>query len=159
VSCDGTDFRIHEQKPFWKGWYSYKYNGPGLRYEVAICIQTGAIVWINGPFPCGKWPDIRIFRNDLKKELDNGEKAEADNGYQGEPRHIKLPTGERAQSIVRARHETVNGRFKNFGCLSGIFRHGVAKHSSAFRAVAAITQLALDNGEPLFSVNYDDRAL
>ena len=43
-------------------WHSHKFNGPGLRYEVAICMLTGCTVWIMGPFPCGDWPDIEIFR-------------------------------------------------------------------------------------------------
>jgi hypothetical protein len=48
-------------------------NGPGLRYEIAICIQTGEPVWINGPFPCGSWPDLIIARNALVDALDAGE--------------------------------------------------------------------------------------
>jgi hypothetical protein len=26
-------------------------------------------VWINGPFPCGSWPDLRIARNALVDAL------------------------------------------------------------------------------------------
>lgn len=52
VSVDGTDFRIYERHPFWSGWFSHKFKGPGVRYEVAVCIKTGDVVWINGPFPC-----------------------------------------------------------------------------------------------------------
>jgi hypothetical protein len=58
---------------------------------------------------------------------------------------------------VRARHETVNKRFKQFGCLHERFRHDAAKHGDVFRAVAVITQLAIENGEPLFGVEHDDR--
>jgi len=61
VSVDGTDFRIFNWKPFWSGWFSHKFKGPGVRYEVGLCIRTGDIVWINGPFPCGQYPDITIF--------------------------------------------------------------------------------------------------
>jgi hypothetical protein len=78
VSVDGTDFGIYEPSPFSPKWYSHKLNGPGLRYEIAICIQTGEPVWINGPFPCGSWPDLRIARNALVDALDAGEYYLAD---------------------------------------------------------------------------------
>jgi hypothetical protein len=45
---------------------------------VAVCIQTGLIVWINGPFRAGKWPDVNIFRRDLKGKLLPGEMIGAD---------------------------------------------------------------------------------
>ena len=47
VSVDGTDFRIPQQSPFSSAWFSHKFNGPGLRYEVGVSIIGGSIVWIN----------------------------------------------------------------------------------------------------------------
>lgn len=159
MSVDGTDFRIREQFPFWNGWWSHKFNGPGLRYEVGISIQTGDIVWIYGPFPAGAWPDISIFRLALILELGAGEKVEADRGYVGESR-IRTPVygGPESyrdqQSTVRARHETANRRFKQWNILSRVFRHDLEKHQSVFEAVAVITQLSIENGGPLFDVEY-----
>ena len=49
VTVDGTDFRIFEPTPFWSIWRSHKVNGPALRCELAVCIQTGSVVWTNGP--------------------------------------------------------------------------------------------------------------
>lgn len=49
VSVDGTDFRIQQPSVFSKIWYSHKFKGPGLRYEVAVSILTGDIVWLHGP--------------------------------------------------------------------------------------------------------------
>lgn len=40
-----------------------------------------------------------------------------------------------------------------------VWRHNVVFHSAAFRAVAVLTQLAIDNGEELFEVEYDDTEL
>lgn len=152
IFVDGTDFRILQWKPFWKGWYSFKFKGPGVRYEVALCIRTGDIVWINGPFPCGKNPDIVIFRYGLKHALAEGEKAEADAGYKGEGAHIVLPRpGDAMQTRVRSRQETVNKRFKQWGCLKRVFRHRVEKHQDVFGAVAVITQLILEHEQPLFA--------
>ena len=62
ISIDAADFKILIPKPFNKKWYSHKSESAGLRYEIAICIQTGRMVWTKGPFPCGVWPDIKIFR-------------------------------------------------------------------------------------------------
>ncbi len=92
ISVDGTDFRIQDIKPFWKGWFSHKFKGAGLRYEVAVSIQCGDIVWINGPFPAGAWPDLNVFRHSLKAKLIRaGERCEADDGYKGEPGTVDLP--------------------------------------------------------------------
>ncbi len=165
VSVDGTDFRIQEPMPFWSGWHSKKFNGPGLRYEVAISICSGDVVWINGPFPCGNWPDLNIFRDGLIYELDEGEKVEADRGYRGEPDSVSTPNcnvflnqvGRRQKSLVRSRHETLNKRLKQWHCLHDTFRHNLEKHSCVFRAVAVIVQVTIDQGEPLFRVDYNDR--
>jgi len=154
VSVDATDFRIYEWKPFWTGWFSHKTKGPGLRWEIALNIRTGDIVWINGPFPCGQYPDIKNFRQDLKFELEDGEMVEADLGYRGEPQYVKTPQpGNDVQARVRSWHETVNKRFKQWNCLSRVFQHQVERHQVVFGAVAIITQLALENGEPLFDVH------
>ena len=121
-------------------------------------------MWLNGPFEAGMWPDISIFRCALKSMLAANERVEADDGYIGEsPEFIKCPkmfadqtATERMQSIVRQRHETFNKRFKQFGVLKNRYRHDIKKHGDVFRAVAVITQIALDNGEPLFSVDYHE---
>ena len=53
MTVDGTDVMIWEPTPFSKMWYSHKFHGAELRYEIGMCIQTGDIVWVNGPFKCG----------------------------------------------------------------------------------------------------------
>ena len=60
------------------------------------------------------------------------------------------------QTLVHRRHETINKRFKQFGALKQVFRHDIGLHGKVFRSVAAITQLSIRNGEPLFSVDYKD---
>jgi hypothetical protein len=132
VSIDGTDFEIYQWQPFWTGWYSHKFKGPGLRYEVGLCILTGDIVWIHGPFPCGRWPDLKIFRSALKNALPPGEKVVANLGYRGKPAHIITPSGDgtEQEGLVYGRHETVlvNRRFKHWNILQRVFRHDVYKH-------------------------------
>ena len=52
--------------------------------ETAVMASGENIVWVNGPFKCGKWPDIKIFRSKLKFYLAKGEMVEADKGYAGD---------------------------------------------------------------------------
>lgn len=160
VTVDGTDFRICEPSPFSPKWYSHKFKGPGLRYEVAISINGGDIVHVYGPFPCGAYPDISIFRRKLIDMLVDGEMVEADRGYRGEPNKVRIPVDyftkkqKKMKSRARARQETCNRRFKQFGVLGQRFRHGISKHKIVFESVAVITQLEIDNGAPLFHVDY-----
>lgn len=172
---DGTDYWILEPgNPtgrFWtdrKGnqvtcnpkWYSHKCKGPGVRYEIAVCIQTGDIVWTNGPFPCGRWPDKKIFNHGLIHELDDDEMVEGDKGYVGSPFHCRTPhdyqskADKRAKKKARARHETVNRRLKQFGCLGNRYRHSRSKHKCFFRAAAVCVQLTFEHGHPLFQVRH-----
>jgi hypothetical protein len=61
LTCiDGTDVKITEPVPRGSIWWSHKFNGAGLRYEVVTCIITGDIVWFWGPFPCNM-SDREIF--------------------------------------------------------------------------------------------------
>ena len=162
VSIDGTDCAVEARG---KCWYSHKFKRSGVRYEVAVSIKCGDIVWIKGPLPCGEWPDIKMFRDALIHYLDENERVEADGGYIGEaPSHVKTPNmftrnEEKLamQQHIRNRHETVNKRFKQWGCIRQRFRHTTENHSACFRAVAVLTQLCIEFGEPLFSVaEYSD---
>lgn len=134
-----------------------------MKYEVAICILTGEIVWIMGPFPCGDWHDVNVFRFALKQMLDEGERVEADDGYVGEdPLTARVP-GSMAhyhddrmllvRAFVHRRHETVNKRLKQFKCLATVFCHPIALHAQCFQACAVLTQLAIQHGNPLFTVD------
>jgi hypothetical protein len=53
--------------------------------------------------------------------------------------------------------ETVNKRMKQFGALLQVFRHDPRKHAIVFESVAVLTQLSIENGNPLFEINgYND---
>ena len=114
-------------------------------------------MWVNGPFACGLWSDWKIFKEGgLLFNLDPNERVEADDGYDnGDPEYVKSRSGifhdnDTVRNTVRARHETVNKRFKQFGAMSKVFRHGPAKHSIIFDSVATLTQLSFNRGETLF---------
>jgi hypothetical protein len=146
-----------------KAFWSHKFRSSGLRYELAVCIKTGEIVWLHGPFPAGDWPDVNIFRHALKHYLGENERVEADDGYVGEdPKIIKTPKGVRfleservrsARGEARAHHETCNNLVRQFGVLSDVFHHDIQKHGMCFRACAVLTQLSLELGRKhLYSV-------
>jgi len=153
VVIDGTDFII--SKRFDTRFYGYKFRGPGLRYEIGTCIRTGYLVWINGPFPPGMYNDLAIAQLGIVHYLEDGERLEADDGYEGiAPRFAKVPgnitrdeTKLEVQNRVRRRHEQMNSRLKNWGCLRQRFRHlQLENHSSCVRAIAVILQVSLELG-------------
>ena len=144
-------------------------NGPGLKYEVGVCIKTADIVWINGPFRAGT-SDVKIFHEDgLLHALADNECIEVDAGYQGNDKfknpYIAASRIHRIQkSKVRARHENVNQRLKQFAVLDQVFRHTFGKendgqrfwkHQICFEAVAVITQLSFEFDCSLYDVEYD----
>ena len=170
VTVDTTDCPIEEPSgngvtksgrwlPFDPKWHSHKFHGAGLRYELAINIQNGYIVWMNGPFPCGQFNDIKIFKQGLQKRLLEGEKVEADgiyrnvDGVRAKGDFVSF-SDKRAKARARARHETCNGRLKSFGCLKNKWRHPLCKHKHVFASIAVIVQLSIESGEPLFQVKY-----
>jgi hypothetical protein len=110
-------------------YYSHKFNQAGLNYELGISIYDKKLVWMNGPFPASR-NDISIFRTEgLKDKIPVGKLVVGDKGYRGEPAIISTPNSHDSvevcefKSWARARHETFNGRVKNFRCLSERFRH------------------------------------
>lgn len=133
---------------------------------MALNILTGDICWINGPFLPGEKNDLEIFRSSLMTWLEPFERVEADDGYEGEaPLKVKCPSSigipeekHRMMGIVRRRQETVNRRFKQWSILKQVFRHELSMHGRVFAAIVVISQLAIQNGEPLFQVEYSDAA-
>lgn len=145
-----------EPSPFSPKWYSHKFHGPGVRYELAICIRTGEIVWAYGGVPCGEWSDLRLVRDAFIFNLKKEEKAIADRGY-NDPIFFEFPNGNNDDNkkVILARHETLNRRLKQFGCLQQRFRHALSLHPLYFRSVVNLTQLMFEHGETLFSVDFN----
>ena len=168
MTIDGTDFRIPQKGITKKGnaFASHKYVGKSaLCYELGVNILAGNLVWIQGPYPAGKYTDIKIFNKVLRNFLKPGEWVEADEGYRGHPDKIKCPGNDvnpaenwAMQGRVRAHHEMLNGRLKTWGILSQVFRHHITitMHGNVFRVCALVMQLTIENGEPLFEVEYTD---
>ena len=167
VSVDGTDCPVFEPWPFDSKMFSHKTNGPALKYEVAVAISTGFIVWVNGPFKGGKG-DSEIFKEGLKHHLFDDENVEVDAGYKGDDKFMNpdmafTSEGRKDKSIVRGRHENINSRLKIYNVLTTYFRHMKPrnkyeeKHKMCFDSVAVITQLKLEfGGEQLYDVKYSE---
>jgi hypothetical protein len=88
MTADRTDFRIPQKGAATKGnaFASHKYPGKSaLRYELGVDILAGNLVWIQGPYPAGKYTNIKIFNKVLRNFLKPGERVEADEGYRGHP--------------------------------------------------------------------------
>jgi transposase len=158
LSVDGADCPIMEPWPIEKKWYSEKLNGPGVKYEVGVCIKTGEIVWFKGPFVASK-NDATIFIEDLAHRLYKNEGVDVDGGYKGHDalknKMVSISRAQRKQkSAVRARHETINSRLKQFNVLNFPFRHHklgsddmMFKHGILFGAIVVVTHLKMKSGE------------
>jgi len=156
---DGIHTPIQEPRtPFWSKWWSHKFQGAGLAYEMATAVSTGWIIWLNGPFPA-TWPDNKIFKNALKDmPIPGVEMGVSDIGYRGCQVWIFLPFWRTKKNMenkvprndlhehIRARHEQTNGRLHNWNCIGTIFRHSRELHQDFFYAVAVITQLEIMHG-------------
>jgi hypothetical protein len=159
-TVNATDCRIYESNPFKRKWISHKFRKAELRYEVAVCIKTGDIVWIKGPFPCGRWPDLKKMRQELMKMLGLGKMVEADLGYCGEPQFVRLlslyvsRSDGHAKKKARTHHETINKRLKDFSCLSKTFWHEQRLHRHCFLAAAVARQLSFENGDRPWQIPY-----
>lgn len=77
----------------------------------------------------------------------------ADKGY-NDPQFFLLPNenNTRLHKLILSRHETVNKRLKQFKILKETYRHPLEKHPTVFHAVTNVTQLLINNDEPLFKI-------
>lgn len=152
ISIDGTDCRIKEPIPFSKKWFSHKFKSAGLRYEVGVSIKLGHIVWVNGPFPCGSYPDGNSFNNGIKQYLDINENVISDKGYSSSACVTEHSINGNTKFLKRilARHETVNKRIKQFKVVSNKFRHNKRLHSVCFHSAAQLTQKMIETSDPIF---------
>jgi hypothetical protein len=84
--------------------------------------------------------DLQIFQDSLLSHLGPNEHVEADDGYVGEaPKHVKCQQSFvnpeetlHMQQKVHAHHETINKRFKQWGCLDQCFHYDIWKHGDVF---------------------------
>jgi hypothetical protein len=116
VTIDGTDCQIQEPVPYNSIWWSHKFNGPALKYELAVCIKTGDIIWLGGPWPAAVH-DQEVFDEALSDMLMPGEMVEVDSGYNRQKKIATSGMGRshrirKVKSQARGWQENVNGQAK-----------------------------------------------
>jgi hypothetical protein len=170
LSVDGVDFRCWEKKhPRYNQdpkMCSIKFKKAAFKYEITLDVHEAKIRNLNGGH-IGGTHDLTMFRDPetgkLKEYLQTtGKMVIADRGYEtsevDEIGMFAIPSSIDSQELghfksrARCRHETLNGRLKNFKCLQDTFRHSMDKHKTCFEAVCVIVQYQMDNGSPIFSV-------
>lgn len=164
MTVDGTHCPISEPRTQPSAdWYSHKFHGPGLGYEIGLSIFKNQVIWLNGPVKAGE-PDMNIFRlpGGLKEKIPVGKRVIADKGYRGEneiistPNDFDPPVLKGFKKRARARHETFNGRIKRFAILTERFRHrtndDLKYHKKVFEACVIICQFEIESRHPLFEV-------
>lgn len=163
---------MHEEpRPFTTRARSHKFGKQaGLSYEVGIATDRPQVSWLNGPFLAGD-PDMTNSKDKLveaieEKQAERGDpdiRVLADDGYISKDLdHVftyrnEMDPRELAYFKERqlSRHETVNGRSKNFRILDMKFRHDrgydenreFSHHKAVTEAVFVTIQLELDLGE------------
>lgn len=154
-------------------WYSHKFHGPAVSFEVVVDPVLGKLRWINGPEPASIH-DLTFFRGGTKGNEKNWKlsalyfhvpknmKMVGDSAYAGQPDRVTttMDAHKPATKVLFARMksmmETCFGRMKTFRILREAFRHGAStadklqKIKNAFEAVAVIVQYDCENGHPLF---------
>jgi hypothetical protein len=166
VTVDCTDMVSQETYPFDPDLWSYKLNGPGYWYEIGVCIATGFIVWLNGPYKPKPWVDITIFRHRMMWALNNGEWIVGDGGYRDGLQFV-IPKRAGAQwlremtAMATARHETINSRMKIWAILRNAYKYGqgseerMQRHGQTVNAIANVVNIWLVE-DPPFQCDYDD---
>lgn len=169
ASVDGTHCRIYEPRTDADSkWFSHKFNGPGVAYEIVIALYSNSILSVRGPFPASVH-DITIFRGGRKDEepkdpgavifkIKVGQRVIGDSGYEGEPTKVAVTREGDSEEVkkfkarAKSRHESFNSRLKAFRILDLPFRHGFGQHQLAFEAVTILCQYDLENGHGLMDM-------
>jgi hypothetical protein len=154
VALDVTECPIHKPLDYEEQlkYYSGKSGMHSIKYELAVEISTGFIVWFWGP--CyGSVHDLTIVRQSgIISLLSADELIMADKAYIGEPKIVtafKQPQTdiERAINSIFYSHRTIVenafGRFKNFGFTQKEWRHQPELHFIAMKCLVNILNIDL----------------
>lgn len=162
ASVDGVHFRReepgHDEYKMDPSWYSHKFNKAGIDYEIALCIWTNRVLWINGPFKATA-NDLSVFKLGLLAKVPPDKKVIADKIYKSQECvsvHNSLDTEEvkHFKARVKARQENFNALLKEWECLQSSFRGngGMAQHKIMFEACVVLSIFQIENEKPLLQV-------
>ena len=159
LTGDCADFHIDEPSPWNSKWYSEKFNGPGVKYLVAIAIYSNNICFADGPRYAGSGDESTFYKQTILTEIPEDEPIEVDSGPGGDMRLMGPECGSsrkkrKDKSIIRGRQETIFAMFKHFNVLDTHFHHRytseakmMRQHKLCFDSVAVIIQIKLMLGK------------
>lgn len=166
LTVDGVDFKTYEvsteEYNVDRQTFSQKHGHGAVKYEIGVDAYEPKIVWIHGPYKAGTH-DKTIFEDvgGLLEKIPEGKVVVCDRVYRKSDHADKLALpnlgdSEDLQNFkarLRARHESLNGRLKDWRILFDIYRHPIDNHVHVLEAVAVLVQYQLDNGHPIFDAN------
>jgi hypothetical protein len=169
TDCKMWEKRHHHHLNIDKTFYSKKTNSAALKYEIILDITRPKCLAVVGPLKASTH-DMNVFRSSTKAKMLQmpGKMLVADSIYlpgreadqRNEVGMFSIPSStdhktlKQFKSRIRSRHETFNGRLKNFNFLKlGYCGVDEDKHGSAFKAICTIVQYQMDLGSPIFAVN------
>jgi hypothetical protein len=168
---DGIHYLIDEPRPFSTSYGSHKFGkNAALSYEFVVSTIKPKLVWLNGPFPGGTHDQTMFKNGGLKQAVEKKQRDRnndfrliADDGYfslasldtlsfrnEFDPREISY-----YKDRALSRHESFNGKTKNFRCLTTKFRHDHTSgnlnkqhptHKACVEAICITLQYEMDLG-------------
>jgi len=165
VSVDGVHCVYHEEKhPTLSqdpNIFSWKNNGPGLSYELALHLFEPRLVWVKQS-EITKHNDRQNFvkPGGIRDHIPDGKKAITDRGYRGKGGDEKVahPNSYDSEDLrtfkarARMRQENFHIRIKLFKCLDGKFRHSREYHQMCFEAICVLCVYEMELVNPLFDI-------
>eukprot|EP01132_Coremiostelium_polycephalum_P005501 gene5501-6853_t len=139
-------------------YYSEAHKNFGLKYEVAVSIETGVIVWFNGPYD-GEQDDFSLYEKRLKKELiasNKNERLLACDSYTSSENKDKYlctpyqldPSGEELPKIKMFHNHWVHSKtkiiekifekYRKYGILTTRWRGDADQHFKIFKLITWI---------------------
>lgn len=158
-------------------WFSHKFNGPGVSFEVVNDPIEGKFRWTNGPKPASTH-DMTFLRGGKKGKKKHWDKSSlyfvirslkniklvGDSAYDGQADVVTTtkdahnPETKKLFARMKSMQETCFKRLKDFKVLRESFRHGkgtddkLEKIKISFEATAVLLQYDFENGHSLFEV-------
>lgn len=170
ATVDGTDFLTNEQKTgefnIDSKMMSHKFHHGGLKHIIAISIWRAKMVYLSTSTRGGE-SDKNMYMEELHDLIPEGKCVICDRAFASSDdkdeesaavaKKLRQINDDADSDKVKkfkaralARHETLNGRLKNYAILRSYFRHDKENHGDAFEAVCVMVQYQMDRGHPIF---------
>lgn len=130
--------------------YSDKIHAPSLRCKIDLSVSSGGLMWFNGLFPDGTYPDLLIFKKKIVLHFTNNEQLIDDNGHFHTlftlPIYV-FKYRKELHSVFWAFHIVVIEIFKKFNYFRAIFTHIKDTHLTFLHTTTPSTALMIFLGD------------